>query len=72
MHLMWLHTCFHERTFVERQTYEVLIEKDKEVVGNKLSRIDFFMTPIDSGLQIYVSVGLRFVGFVFNSEVPKS
>ena len=46
MHLMWLHTCFHERTFVERQTYEVLIENDKEVVGNKLSRKDFFMTPI--------------------------
>ena len=54
MHFMWLHTCFHERTFVERQTYEVLIEKDKEVVGNKLSRIDFFYDSdsddFDSGL----------------------
>ena len=63
---MSLYTCFNETTFIERQTYKVLIEKDKEVVGNKLSRVDFYSYSDDfnSGLHFYVSVGSRFVVFV--------
>jgi len=60
---MWLHTCFHERTFVERQTYEVLIEKDRLFYDSDSD--DF-----DSGLQIYVSVGSRIVGFVLKFRNP--